>query len=661
MIATSIAAGLAGLGYLLVSAICAGESRLVRIAYAVPAGFGLYALMSLLGFMLQMPPAVPLAGCALVAGFVLCLAIRANPTSTRSNSLSPIRILGEAALVALACFGVMQVSALTLQPVLSFDSFKQSAVAFSFYNPIAYPSTIEQLASWSFFLISLHSLAGAFDGEGFINGLHSLIFLATLALLIVTMRMIALLSKPGQAWLLWGVVLLWCTTYFNVFHAVYIHNGMLAAMYALAVAGIALRVFRDRAGSGWSALLFLCATSLCLVRTEAALYAFVLLALAGLLFDAPGRYARLAITGTALVTIAWFLFLLGGIGLGSDILTPARIIALLGAMAGLLVLGALTPAIRYVLTAYRTACIAFAALPVLITLLFIVHPASTTANVYAIVTNLTLPFWAVTGVCIIAFYLFALQSSLVALGRGDLGRMEQTVLFLTLSTTGMIILILVFGTIRIPYRLGWGDSANRLMVMVVPLALTAAFAAAVCLSSPSRPTAAGLRLPVSVQTGLLAGIAILLFPYLAYALYPSKNVAWRAEVDAEGDYYPNYEVALALDSPCYRDRHYAAATKPGERVVTVRLNRNAPLERVILCFYERQHFEDFTIELSEDGNSWISLFDTSSASPDAALLDGDRWSLPINRPEAFGHLRLTYRRSEGQNRFLLRGLKVLSK
>ena len=661
MIATLFVACLAGLGYIIVSVICAGERRLLRLAYAVPTGFGIYIFMSLVGFILRAPVTVPLMGCALVAGLFVYPTIRTKSTSSQYNSPSSISLFGEAALITLTCFGIMQISTLILQPVLSFDSFKQSAVAFSFYNPIAFASTIEQLASWGYFLISLHSLAGAFDGQGFVNGLHSLIFLATLILLVAVMRWIVSPTKPSQTWLLLGVPLLWCTTYFNVFHAVYIHNGMLTAMYALAVAGIALRVFRDRAGGGWPVLLFLCGLSLSLVRTEAALYTFVLLALASLLFDPPSRHARLATAGTALATIAWYLFLLSGIGFGSDILTPGRVIVLLGAMSGLVVLAALAPAIRYFLTAYHTGCIVFTAFPALVIFLFTLEPASTTANVYAIVTNLSEPFWAVTGICMIAFYLFALQCSLVALSPRDLGPMEQTVLFLTLSTTAIIILILIFGTIRIPYRLGWGDSANRLMVMVVPLALTSAFAASVWILSSSRPAVRGTRLPFPVQTALFAGIAILLYPYLAHALYPSKNVAWRAEVDAEGDYYPNYGVALALDSPCYRDRHYAAATEPGDRVVTVRLNRKTPLERIVLCLYERQHFQDFSIELSEDGKHWLSVFDAAGSSADAAALEGDRWSLPIRRSEAFGHLRLTYRRSEGQNRFLLRGLKVFSK
>jgi hypothetical protein len=665
MIATAIISSLAGLGHLLVSTLCPGESRVLRLAYALPAGLGLYVIMSFLGLALKAPPTLPLIGCVLVCGLVLAATYRQHGTSRLVERRSPVRLLGEAAAFAILSALIISASARMLQPVLSFDSFKQIAVAFSLYNPLVHPSSIEQLASWGFFLISLHSLAGAFDGEGFVNGLHGLIFLATLLLLIALMRLAAPSCRRRAPWLLGGAALLWGTTYFNVFHAVYIHNGMLTAMYALAVTGIAIRVLRDQR-NGWIALLFLCAVSFCLTRTEAALYLFVILSLGCLLFEPPSRAARFAIACAALTAIIWQLFLLRGIGLGSDILTPGRIIALLGAMTGLLVLGALTPAVRYLLSPRLTAAIGLAAIPILITALFAIAPDATKANIYAIVTNLTSPFWAATGACVIALYLFSLQAALLALGQRAPGKAERTVLFLFLAATAVFVLILLFGTIRIPYRLGWGDSANRLMVMVVPLVLAAALAAAECVSPAGGWLEAGSArapstLPVTLQAALIVGVAVLLFPHITHALYPSKNLAWQADFRASGDYYADYGVDLALDSPCYRGRHYAAARGPGEHVVDLRLERKAAVERIDLCFYEKQHFTDFAIELSEDGTAWTTVFEAKNAAEDGATLDGDRWSLPITQDNAFGFLRLTYRGSEGQNRFLLRGLKVYAR
>jgi hypothetical protein len=267
-------------------------------------------------------------------------------------------------------------------------------------------------------------------------------------------------------------------------------------------------------------------------------------------------------------------------------------------------------------------------------------------------------------------------------------RMREVALWLGVLV-GFGGLVLALAAAREPYRIGWGDSANRMLTSGVGIGAWAVVVGLVNLCTPGgsrRPGGArvaggdaatvGWRRPSGAVGLLLGGALAMLAVGLWVAVSPVDPVrAARVEAVSGQDFLPSYPLELALRGG---DGQYAAAVGPGEVVVTLGLDEPVRGGRLVVEEYAAvQRWTDFTWEASADGAAWRELGgavpdgpvpvvgpDEPPAEVPRRLLGGleERQGaaghvVPLPADWPLTHLRLTFRHAADQDRLLLRRLR----
>ena len=374
----------------------------------------------------------------------------------------------------------------------------------------------------------------------------------------------------------------------------------------------------------------------------------------------PTMYAHVVLLICGLISF-WYILLFYGIGQGTEILTPFRVIIVL---SGLIVIAGLACIHLFYATSVvwiwaRRAL--FPALGVLVLGLSFLDPTSATQNIHSLSTNATSTFWSFTWYLQFALLGVMLMSLALGQGRASASPVVNIWVFHLFLGTAMFALVFAFGFVRIPYRLGWGDSGNRIATIILPILLCASLSWCVVLSQRdplARTRSSRKGLPLLFGVLCTATIVLALLPIVT-RLLPSLNQATYARVIEADSFYPGYEFEQALDNSCKRDSTYTASFGGGPRTIVLELAHRPDISKVSLCFYPKQHFTDFALLFSQDGDVWTKFYDAQSIARQRPIVYGNIWVLDDLDIEDMQFFKLEYRASEGRDRMLLRGLSLL--
>ena len=646
-------------GFLL-STVLLGRSATVfsRISYAMPLGLSVYLLCIIFAFAVNAPFWVGITLTGLIGAANCVLVHRMLARDGRTWHHPALHTIG----LGLAAFVIMQGAGALFEPALSYDSFAQLIFASALHFPELRVDFLQGLASWGFVLISLHGLAEFFDHQIYVPGLHPLILLGCALLLYENTKLITRnCSARIRHWSGGVITLLWLSTYFTQFNGVYIHNQTISLLFVLAMLGCVSRYYLEAHAEKLLIGFILFALGFALCRMEAPVYLCAFLAGAFVTMRTlPARFSQAVLVIAGLISV-WYILLFYGIGQGTEILTPFRVIIVLGGLAAISGLAWLH---WFFTTSPLWTWGRFALFPALwaiVLVLCLLDPAAGMQNIRNLSINTTSSFWSYT------WYLQfpLLGAMLIGLGlrknRPELSPALNLWVFYLFFGTAMFVLVFAFGFVRIPYRLGWGDSGNRIATIILPVLLCASVAWCVWLSQKD-PT----KVKGSPQTGMLylscamviGAIFLAMLPIVSRYV-PSANQATYARVIQADNLYPDFAFEQALDNSCGLDDTYTAARGSGPRTIVLELDRRPSISTISLCFYRKQHFTDFALLSSQNGETWDSLYDTQSPAGNMPTLNGNVWVLDGLKTGPIGFFKLEYRASQGQNRFLLRGLRLL--
>ena len=343
--------------------------------------------------------------------------------------------------------------------ILSYDSYRMIEIGLDIgWNEGLSGSTTSKLAAWGVFIPSIQAL-GALLGIDYLFGFQALLVLSFAATWFYFLwveydrkgHRVFKISYVGLA------TLSLFSTYFIFFQAGYIHNSMIAAAYLFLLVSSSKLEIEGELSANTVYFVALC-FSLC--RTEGPIAVL-------LVFAVWHAHRKILVRDVvsyflifALPIIAWYCYLITDMGKSGDILTPNRVSIILSILV-LYGLGMLA-------TLYSEHCntvfkwlgkhiiyLLMLCLAVIITFKF----ENTIESISATYRNMTETgrwgyFWYCTAAAI-ALCIFKFKR-------------QSLNLFLFVGVASLLFIIDISFT-RIPYRLGFGDSANRMLTHVAPL------------------------------------------------------------------------------------------------------------------------------------------------------------------------------------------------
>jgi len=327
------------------------------------------------------------------------------------------------------------------------------------------PSIMERLGDYGVFEVLAHSLV-MFTRQTFLFSLAPVFAASTVALfgVVLDLALDALEVRVPRRRLLVALVTAATFSAYMLFrHAFYIHTNLGSATYLF---GFCALFWLSEVEESTDALpiAFIALTALGLHRIEAPLVCVLFLSLTVLGSRLPARAVLVPLAGFTLATIGWYLLLASGVSASSEFLTPGRCYLLAGITVAFFAYAALSSWRPFAFLRrwhrYMPALLALVfglALVAAFALRFH-HMQSSAAGWFTCL--LQAPYWEGVWEAIIVLALLGLFAPAPP---------NRWVFVVGIPAYMALILLLVWK--RTPYYNGMGDSASRMAIHLVPLAL----------------------------------------------------------------------------------------------------------------------------------------------------------------------------------------------
>ncbi len=252
------------------------------------------------------------------------------------------------------------------------------------------------------------------------------------------------------------------SAYLASYHLVYVHTNQGSALY---LAAFVLLVWLAEACDEPAHLApaFLCLTAFALHRIEAPVFAGLFVVMAIVPARLPRRALAAPFAAYTAVSCAWLARLAASVPVDSPFLSSSRALALAAATAACFAAWVLAGAAPLRRAAAYLPGLTAALVVTALAAAFVLRPAHMATSLDALAADLFglelgawgITWWAVAACAVLAFFLPPL-----AAGRS---------LFLAVPLAAAVTLLLAVP--RAPYRVGMGDSANRMFLHYLPLAM----------------------------------------------------------------------------------------------------------------------------------------------------------------------------------------------
>lgn len=249
------------------------------------------------------------------------------------------------------------------------------------------------------------------------------------------------------------------STYFVAFQFFYIHTNLISAVYLfVAVAGFWFVSVKEN--HEWLIVGILAITGFSLARTEAPLFALLFLTLVistgGVSFQAKLK----TILPYLCFMIFWYLYLYWMMGEGTYILNPDRTLLVVSSLfaLGLLVFLSEVRWIKKFLLPYLPQ-VMLGILGLLLVVMFVQKSDHFISSIYSSIFNML-----ETGEWGLTWLMFSFLLLVSFLGPQVLK--EELFSYGIVSFFALLLAIVYF---RVPYKSGWGDSANRMFTHILPI------------------------------------------------------------------------------------------------------------------------------------------------------------------------------------------------
>lgn len=239
-------------------------------------------------------------------------------------------------------------------------------------------------------------------------------------------------------------------------HIFYIHNNLPAGLF-LFLALFSFWHYYKTSVSEWNFIGIIALTGFSFTRIEGPLYTVLILLF--LISIKPQSYKKtlgqvLPYTG---LTIFWHIYLLVNV-LQNEQLSQVNLLLIIASLVGLTILALISKWLPVLLKILPQVLLSVMAFSLILAILF--EPDHMITSITHFWQNLTnIYFWSWTWFVVLAFIPVMLKN--------NQDHPEKRLLLYSIAGYILIILLLVLA--RIPYRLGQTDSANRLMLQILPV------------------------------------------------------------------------------------------------------------------------------------------------------------------------------------------------
>lgn len=241
----------------------------------------------------------------------------------------------------------------------------------------------------------------------------------------------------------------------------YLHTNLVSTVY-LFLAVVCFWLALTEKQYAWLVFAILSLTGFNLTRTEAPLFAIVLLILVVCEGRLPSHVLLAALLPFCIFSAGWYIWLSLHFSMlpAGTILNPIStmiIAASIAAVAALAALARLKWLENNVLP--RLPLLMIIGLALVISVEFILKPSHMDLSLKAVIQNLFLRYgWGVTWYITMALLVMAVFKDYLPYER-----------LFTVNIACFFMLVIALAAMRIPYRFGWADSANRMMTHILPV------------------------------------------------------------------------------------------------------------------------------------------------------------------------------------------------
>jgi hypothetical protein len=332
-----------------------------------------------------------------------------------------------------------------------------------------------EFASRGIFLPAIQS-ASVFLGDDYLWSVQP-VFGASFCLVFIYLTQRALCTHKQQPSITWGWAgaagfTLMVGVFFMLFQVFYIHNNFLSGIYLfVAVASFWLALQEDN--HSWLIVGMLAMAAFTLARIEAALFGMIFLSILIAARQFSYRTRLLIVLPYSVFGGLWYVFLLLNIPSGEDVtgstLSPSRIILVSGIFVAASVGIVLTryervrrqvlPYVPYLMGAGLLAGLG---------MVLVSEPGNLHEAIRNTIDNMLFAIWWPQTWISYWWGMTWFTMLLLALVSLTLPRIPHERLF-ALGIPAFFVLVFDFLLVRGGYRLGWGDSANRMLVHILPV------------------------------------------------------------------------------------------------------------------------------------------------------------------------------------------------
>jgi hypothetical protein len=424
-------------------------------------GFLWGALLWVMGGMVLLTTTIPYTLFSMLAYFFL-LGLVVGILHVRNKTWP----LSRQELTSLLLFGIIFFLFLLLARSINFSTTSQDSIAqIATGRRLAYEGlsswVVEELSLRGIFLSLLQS-ASVFLGEDYLYLLQpGFAFTFLLVFFYLTRRIISHLLSDQRLALVYALLAsaAFFSTYFIVFQFFYVHNSLISAGYLfLAVASFWLGAQEEN--QCWMVPGMVALLGFSLARNEAPIFALIFLVLVISADRIPYQTRLRTILPYLSLVILWYVYLLARMGAGTKILNPEKtlfIIAALVACGALVLISKLEWVQRWLLPYLPQ--VMLGGLALMLAAMVIIKPGHMMISIWITMRNtLEVGGWGIT------WSLFGFLFVLSVAGP----RVPWDKLFFY-GIFSFLFLLMGIVFFRNPFRLGWGDSGNRMLTHILPI------------------------------------------------------------------------------------------------------------------------------------------------------------------------------------------------
>lgn len=451
-------------------------------------------------------------------------------------------------------------------------------------------------------------------------------------------------------------VLFMCSTYFMVFHAFYIHDNFVTGIFTL-TAIISFWLAHQQQRAGWLFFGSLATIGISLARVEGPVFALIILVLSLSQDQFPYRNRLWTYLIPAIIISSWYTIILTVVNQDVYFLKTDRVILVIGAYLGLALLTILSNKKRVRNLVFPRIYI-FSVFGVLIILtgLIILRPEHIWTNISMIISNMyTNGRWGSFWYFILPLLFFSIPLPKIPQER-----------FITINLFSFFILLVALGGLRNPYRLGWSDSANRMLVHIVP---TLVFYLILKYTSSWKISKKQIC-SIICKKGFISVLAIpsvLIILGCFFWLTKPGNFSTNAKVISGTEFFTkSNDINVALRGQ--KNSHYAETQNAGDFTAVIDLQKEIHANIIELSVESdrtdasaQRMLTDIGWAVSSDNANWTVIYQPPSTNmSNVRLVENYLFQYPVSQVESFRYVKMTFKPVNPEERLKINKINIWS-